>query len=323
MATAPFRLRQLGTLLRQALTFGKAAQAGAASGRAVLLTRLGAAGGVALTILGILVGLPESEEARRSAAIREIEASLRLGSPEELPQGEESADEKAAREQREQTALELRTLLRRQCADGVYSPEERAELLEWSYASHYSGAHQELYRDLLEEARRARQLFPATLATFVESERQDHCGATQAVREGVRLEKDGQTDAAREKFLEATRLDPGNVDAWLNLGNVFQAQGRLDKAEGALRSASALGSSGYKRFAVEYSLANCLARLPGKREAALSQLLRALEVYVEEKLTDPNADYLRRDLGTGAEFQALRQDPGFKDLLSHEALAAR
>lgn len=319
MGSIPSKLGLLGRTLKRLM----GASRGASSAPISPLKRIGGLAAALLTVLGVAIGWPEANEAMRSSSVREIEENLSLGLPEDVNLTEQSPAERVAHEARQRRTDELRALVRRHCADGIFGAGESRELLEWTYKSRYVGNNESLYQELLAEARRKEEIFPASLAPVVAAERERLCQATSAVREGVRLDKDGHTDAAREKFLEATRLDVGNVDAWLNLGNTFQTLGRLDKAESALRSAAALAPSGYKRFAVEYSLANCLARQPAQRQVALSQLEAALEVYVEEKLTAPDADDLRKDLQTSAEFQALRQDPDFKKLLGHPALAGQ
>ena len=47
---------------------------------------------------------------------------------------------------------------------------------------------------------------------------------------GVLLAQDGELEAALVQYQEATRLQPSSPETYLNIGNVLQANGKLEEA---------------------------------------------------------------------------------------------
>jgi tetratricopeptide (TPR) repeat protein len=253
----------------------------------------------------VAIGWPEARSAIEQSEVREIERSLALGPSE---------------------ANELRAIVRSGCAGGRVGSDGLRSLREWAYERPYSGEHTQRYEALRAEARQNEQLFPPSLGRFFSNEEARLCGAMDTVREGVRLENAGAVEAARERFLEATKVDAGNAVAFLNLGNTYLALDRLDRAKEALDQAVALASRGHEAFAAHYSRANCLARLHAQKEEVEAEIRKALDAHLEARLERPvaelpTAELLYRDLETSPEFAPLRAASRFPDDLGHPALA--
>jgi tetratricopeptide (TPR) repeat protein len=262
--------------------------------------------GVALALVGVALTVPEAcstlhETWRRNA---ELAASL---TPEETHT--------------------LRATVRRICEDGVVGQDEDQPV--WKFSETRAKAAGQEAR--FSEAKNRGEHFPPSLALFVTQETQRLCGAAMALREGTRTLRNGTKNdrqAAREQFLEATRLDPENLAAWVQLGNTYRLLGVQDKARTALEKAARIASTSdsafrpYPRhevFAAHYSWGSFLAEA-GETKTSLDQLEKALRAHFEGKLERPAPAEIARDLRTSRELASLRKLPAFGRLLEHEAL---
>lgn len=95
-------------------------------------------------------------------------------------------------------------------------------------------------------------------------------------------------------LVEAVRLEPGNAEAWSNLGNVHAAAGRYDAARDAYERSIAARPS----FADAYGNLGNVLLLTGRRDEAIAAYQRALRL-------DPDFADARRNLAV-----ALGRDAG-------------
>lgn len=108
-----------------------------------------------------------------------------------------------------------------------------------------------------------------------------------------------------EALREAAELSPSNVHIWLALGWCYKRDGRLDLAIDALERAQETDPAPPTAALLLYNLA-CYWSLSRRKDRALTSLAHAFAI---------DAHY--RDLvGSEPDFDPLRSDPDFRDLVS-------
>jgi cytochrome c-type biogenesis protein CcmH/NrfG len=133
---------------------------------------------------------------------------------------------------------------------------------------------------------------------------------------GIGLLRQGDLRGAQRAFRQVTRLEPGYVDGWVNLGRVALAEGDLDAAREALARALEI-DPGLARAHYFTGLAD---KELGDYDAALAHFREAAEQYPEDRVVR-NAigriHFLKRDFAIAiAQFEAVLDiDP--EDLTAH------
>lgn len=117
-------------------------------------------------------------------------------------------------------------------------------------------------------------------------------------------------DAARE-FESATRTDPANPLAWSNLGAARMKLGRVAEAREAYDQALLLAPEDWR---IRYNFGLSLARTGSEREA-LGYLRPALAALREDAERQSLLAQVHLELRTDPGLSALRNEPGFEDLL--------
>ena len=137
---------------------------------------------------------------------------------------------------------------------------------------------------------------------------------------GVELVEAGSFAEALEEFKQAIKGDPGNIDAQLQVGHVYQQVGRPNHAIKAYLKALEIQPEciqAYQHIGLAYN--------------SMGQFLKALKMFIKAIGLSPNDLDLRNDLGTTyfqigsyaeaikAHEQALRMNPD--DSRAHYSLA--
>jgi Flp pilus assembly protein TadD len=138
------------------------------------------------------------------------------------------------------------------------------------------------------------------------------------LRLGVASLQEGRLGPARQEFLRATALDPENATAWLNLGAAHQELGMTSEAEGALGRSLALKPGSWPAL---FNLSACLAS-QGRTSAALDHLGRALDALARAEPAGSARQAVLADLKANRDFDSLRDNPRFHNLLGHPALTS-
>lgn len=140
-----------------------------------------------------------------------------------------------------------------------------------------------------------------------------HASGKDAVRfftEGLRYQREGRYAQAIEEYEKAISADPGNLEAYNNLGVLFKETGRLDQAVEAFQRALALDP----KYEKALNNLGVVRYLKGQYEEAISLFKRAIVINATnlESHTNLGIIYLlaeRLEDARGAFERALQLDP--------------
>lgn len=140
-----------------------------------------------------------------------------------------------------------------------------------------------------------------------------HSSGKDAIRfftEGVRYQRDGRYAQAIEEYEKAIAADPGNLEAYNNLGVLFKETGRVDLAADAFQRALALDP----KYEKALNNLGVIRYLKGQYEEAISLFKRAIIINPEnlESYTNLGIIYFlaeRLEEARGAFERALQLDP--------------
>lgn len=148
-------------------------------------------------------------------------------------------------------------------------------------------------------------VFPPTLEV--------HASGKEALRfftEGLRSQREGRYAQAIEEYEKAIAADPGNLEAYNNLGVLFKETGRVDLAADALQRALALDP----KYEKALNNLGVVRYLKGQYEEAISLFKRAIIINPDnlESYTNLGIIYFlaeRLEEARGAFERALQLDP--------------
>lgn len=136
--------------------------------------------------------------------------------------------------------------------------------------------------------------------------------AEGSLTRGLDLFAAGRLEDAAREFESATRTDPANSLAWSNLGAARMKLGRVEEARKAYDQALLLAPEDWR---IRYNFGLSLARTGSAREA-LGYLQPALEVLRADEPRQSLLAQVELELRTDPGLLALRNEPGFENLLA-------